>query len=155
GNAIMPTGFVFSPHDPFRRPERRWLRCLHLLDHGRRPDPRADDPQTGTAFQFLWAYQRCRDDDARRRVARQGPALAEAHAFFSSAGGMARAEVEARLLAGAGDDAVAARCGLSAAAVRWFHDVFFDVRPYLHAPDYIVNVVIGPKAHADLTEDDA
>src|SRR5262249_39018577 len=64
-------------------------------------------------------------------------------------------EVEARLLAGEDDGAVAARCGLSAAAVAWYHDLFYDVRPWRHARDYITNVVIGPKAHAGLTEDDA
>jgi hypothetical protein len=149
------SSYLPSPHDPFRPPQRRLLRCRYLLEHGRRPHPRLDDPQTRTAFQFLRAYQRCRDEDARRRVARQRPALAEAHAFYSTATSLARSEVEARLLAGAGDDAVAGRCGLSAAAVAWFHDLFFDVRPYLKARDYIVNVVIGPKAHADLSEDDA
>jgi hypothetical protein len=116
---FSPSRYLPSPHDPFRRPERRWLRCNHLLENGRRPDQRLDDPQTQTAFLFLRAHQRCHDDDARRHVACRYPALAEAHAFFSTATSLARAEVEARLLAGAGDDAVAARCGLSAAAVAW------------------------------------
>src|SRR5262249_41388850 len=62
---------------------------------------------------------------------------------------------EARLLAGQDDDAVAARCGLSPVAVRWYHDLFFAVRPCRHATHYILNVVIGPKAHAGLSEKDA
>jgi hypothetical protein len=142
-----------NPHDPFRSPARRWLRCQYLLQHGR-PHSCLDDRQTWTAFRFLWAYQRCRDDAARGRLARHHPALAEAHAFFSSATPLARAEVEARLLAGQDDRGIADRCRLSAAAVMWFHDIFYDVRPCLHARYHITNVVIGPKAHADLTEDD-
>src|SRR5262249_19858724 len=143
-----------NPHDPFRPPARRWLRVLYLLQHGRRPHPRLDDRQIQVTFGFVRAHQHCGDDAARVRLARRHPALAEAHAFFSTASPLARAEVEGGLLAGQDDSGIAARCGLSAAAVMWFHDVFYDVRPCLHARYHITNVVLGAKVHADLTEED-
>src|SRR5262249_23286592 len=130
---FSPSRYLPNRHDPFRPLPRRRLRVEYLLAHGRRPGLRPDDRLTGTGFRFLWAYQRCSDDAARARLARRHPALAEAHAFFSTATPLARAEVEARLLAGQDDGGIAARCGLSAEAVMWFHDVFYDVRPCLHA----------------------
>src|SRR5262249_56240607 len=83
------------------------------------------------------------------------PALAEAYRFFSTATPLARAEVEARLLAGQDDGGVAARCGLSPVAVRWYHALFFAVRPCRRATHYVLNVVLGPKVHAGLSEKDS
>lgn len=67
---------------------------------------------------------------------------------------MQRAEVEARLLARQDDEDIAARCGLTAAAVRAYHDLFFQVRDVLGAEFYIHNVVLGPQVDAGLSEDD-
>jgi hypothetical protein len=54
-----------------------------------------------------------------------------------------RAELEVRLLAGQGDATIAARTGLSPAAVAAFHDVFFAVRPRLGAGVYVLSMVLG------------
>jgi hypothetical protein len=59
------------------------------------------------------------------------PAIAEAHSCFYRQSSLRRAEIEARLLAGQADDAIAERCQLSVWAMPTLHDLFYDVRPYL------------------------
>jgi hypothetical protein len=65
-----------------------------------------------------------------------------------------RWEVEARLLAGESFEQVAAKCDSTPDVIAAYHALFFDVQGSLEASDYIVNVVIGPKAHAGLSEAD-
>jgi hypothetical protein len=109
---------------------------------------------TKRGFRFLQAHRRCRDEADRQRLAADMPAVVEAHDFFTSGRTMARAELEARLLAGEDDPTVAGKCGLLPTGVGAYHDLFFEVRPHLGARDYIVNVVIGAKAHSGLSEHD-
>jgi hypothetical protein len=49
---------------------------------------------------------------------------------------------------------IAEKCGLTAEVVTAFHNSFFDVRDRRHAEGYVLHQVIGPKAHAGLTEAD-
>jgi hypothetical protein len=58
------------------------------------------------------------------------------------------------LLARQTDDAIAALCGLSAAAVGAYHDLFFAVCDVLDSDIYIYSVAIGPKSFSGLTEND-
>jgi hypothetical protein len=57
-------------------------------------------------------------------------------------------------LAGQNTPAIADRCGLPGEVVDNFHDLFFAVRPHLEARDWIMNRVIGRKAHIGLQESD-
>ena len=80
--------------------------------------------------------RRAVEPDADRVAWREAVALRDA-------GGPARAEVEARLLAGQTDAEIAARCGLSPGAVGWFEAAVFHVRDRLAARDWVVGRVIG------------
>jgi hypothetical protein len=63
--------------------------------------------------------------------------------LYTNAEPLRRAELEARLLAGGDDAAVAARMGMSSAGVAAFHTTFFAVRPRLAHPHYVLGVVLG------------
>jgi hypothetical protein len=153
-SVFIPTTFLPSPHDPWQPPDRRRRRCDYLLQHGRRPDPAGDDPDTWAAWRYLCGLSRRRDAAGRGRLARRFPAVAEAHNFYTSAEPLARAELEARLLAHEGDEAIAARLGLSPAGVAAYHALYFAVRPRLHAGGHVWGAVLGGKAHQGLAPDD-
>jgi hypothetical protein len=136
-----PTMFV-DPHDPWPEPARRWLRAEYLLGHGRRP-MRRDDAATREAWRFRGGLARCRCEADRARLAGRFPTLAEAHAAFTAADPLRRAELEARVLAGQGDSAVGARMGMAADVVATYVGVFFAVRPRLAHPHYVLGVVLG------------
>jgi hypothetical protein len=151
---FVRTEFLSSPHDPFKDPSWRWRRCGYLLQHSRRPISDLDDDTTRQAWLFRRALEQyCHDETDRQQLAREAPDLVEAHSVYTSDPPMRRWEVEARLLGGGDDDAIAARCGLSAAGVRAFHDLFYEVRPHLQAGMYVTNVLIGEKVHYGLKPD--
>jgi hypothetical protein len=134
---------MFSdPTDPCPEPARRWLRAGYLLAHGRRP-MRRDDGATREAWQFRRGLGRCRGAAGRGRPAERFPEMAEAHAAYAAAEPLRRAELEARLLAGEDDAAIAAKMALSPAGVSAYHDVLFEVRPRLAHPHYVLGVVLG------------
>jgi hypothetical protein len=152
---FVRTEFLPNPHDPFKDPRWRWRRCGHLLQHSRRPISDLDDDTTRQAWLFRRALEQyCHDETDRQQLAREAPDLVEAYHLYTSDPPMQRWEVEARLLGGGDDDAIAARCGLSAAGVRAFHDLFYEVRPRLQAGMYVINVLIGEKVHYGLKPDD-
>jgi hypothetical protein len=162
GVAVMPARSFFmfgatmhlpNSHDLVKEPAWRWLRCGYLLDHGRQPLQDLDDAVTGEAWLFRRALQGCHSDADREQLAQDYPGLFEAHAVFTGSQ-LKLWELEARLLGGDPDVAVAACCGISAEAAAAYHDIFYEVRPHLKADSYVVNVLIGPKAHHGLTVKD-
>lgn len=149
-----PTHYLPCPHDPFMDPARRWRRCRYLLRNKRWPHPSRDDDLTQQCLRYLYDRRACPDAAARRQLARRHPAVAAAHRFFVRATPRQRAELEARLLAGQSDEQIAPRCGLPAAAVSAYHDLFFDVRDDLEADGYIYGLIVGLEVDAKLSEQD-
>jgi hypothetical protein len=149
-----PAHYLDNPFNPRQDPRRRWLRCQYLLERRQPPSPTLDDDLTKEAWAFLRDLSRCVDDADRQAVARRFPTVAEAHHFDTTAEPLKVAEVQARLLADEDDGAIAAKCGLSPAAVATYHDLYYYVRPCLKAEMYIVAVVLGPKVHRGMTRDD-
>lgn len=145
--------YLPSPHDADQEPGHRWLRCLYLLEHRRSPTP-DDDALTHSAYTFVRDWQRCCNDAQREQLAQAQPDLTEAYRFSQTASLPKRAEVEARLLARQSDESIAGVCAQSPAAVRLYHEFFFDVRPYLRAEFYVFAKAIGPKVLSGLTSDD-
>src|SRR5262245_44795088 len=139
--------------DPRKDPAWRWLRCGYLLNHRRRPSSR-DDDATREAWLFRRALGRCRAEEDREWLARNFPALAEAHRRFTTDELLQRATLEAHLLAGESDDLIAARCAMRPAGVLAYHDVYFEVRPYLKASGYIATVVLAGKPYKGIARDD-
>jgi hypothetical protein len=145
--------FLPSVHDFERHPAWRWRRCGHLLEHGRRP-LRKDDETTREAWRFRRALEGCRDDKDRKQLIREVPDLVEAHSVFTAAEPLRRWELEARLLAGQSDQAIALQMGLSPAGVAAYHSMYFEVRPHLTASLYICCVVIGDQLYRGLSPGD-
>jgi hypothetical protein len=125
----------------------RWLRAEYLFHRGKQPSKVRDDALIRDARKFLRAL-RCyeegkgiptMDDFLAMRKVKGGcrlmpfhfPAILEAHSCYYGWSWLRRAEVEARLLAGQGDDSIAERCQVSVWAMPALHDLFYDVRPYL------------------------
>jgi hypothetical protein len=148
-----PLQFLPSPHDADQEPGHRWFRALYLLEHQHSPTPK-DDTLTHNAYDFIRAWRCCRSDAQREQLARTQPAMAEAHRFYETASLRQRAEVEARLLGRQDDESIAGLCGLSPAAVHLYHELYFEVRPYLQAEFYVFDQAIGRKVHYDLKLDD-
>jgi hypothetical protein len=142
-----------DPHDPFKDPCWRWLRCCYLLDHGRQPLQDLDDAVTRQTWLFRRALTRCRTDADREQLALEFPGLAEAHGVYTGEL-LRRSGLEARLLAGSDDLTVAGKLGLSPTAVAAYHGLFFEVRPHLNAHAYVLGVVLGGKPFAILKPDD-
>ena len=72
-----------NPHDPRKDPAWRWLRCGYLLEHDRQPLSR-DDDATRETWLFRRALGRCRAEEDREWLARDFPALADAHRLFTT-----------------------------------------------------------------------
>jgi hypothetical protein len=123
------------------------------VDTGRRVS-RRDDKQVREAVQYLRHLRRCQGDMTHQRLARRYPALYLAHGLYTGEPTFQRWELEARLLTPEPFDVVGPKCGSSAEVVGTYHEVFFAVRPCLYAKDYIVNRVLGRKAHVGLEERD-
>jgi hypothetical protein len=141
------------PADPFRPVDWRWRRAAILLDQGE-PFSVADDHAVREATAFLRAWRDCKNDADRQRLALDMPALYGAHQLYLAADALVKEEAEARLLTDEPYAQIAEKCGLTPDVVAAFHNTFFDVRDRLHAEGYVFHQVIGPKAHAGLTEAD-
>jgi hypothetical protein len=139
--------------DPFSSPAWRWLRASCLAEQGRRASPRRDDERVREALRFCREMRRSLHERGLSSLARRMPTLYQAWCMFQDSS-QRRWECEARLLAGQSTPAIADRCGLPGEVVDNFHDLFFAVRPHLEARDWIMNRVIGRKAHVGLQQSD-
>jgi hypothetical protein len=149
---FVPRVHLPDAHDPCKNPGWRWQRCGYLLDHGRQP-LRQDDDAAREAWLFRRALESRHTDADRAQLAKDYPGLAEAHGVYTGEP-LKRFELEARLLGGDSDEAIAAKCAISASCVEAYHATFYEVRPHLHADTYVVTVLIGSKAHHGLTSAD-
>jgi hypothetical protein len=93
-----------------------------------------------TRFCRLWQASRSRPD--RQRLASKMPGLYEALMIYKDERGDIRHTLEARVLANEPADAIAGKMAIRPEVVRYYEQVFFDVRPYLNSADYIVAQVI-------------
>jgi hypothetical protein len=134
---------AWSPFNFFRPLDWRLRRARGLVADGRRGSPRRDDAATLQLVGYLRALGRCRAERDRAAVRKKWPDLDAARRLHEG-GGPRRDEVEARLVAGQDDDAVAARCGLTPGAVAAYEAVHFHVRDRLAARDWLAGRVVGP-----------
>lgn len=130
-------------HDPHRTPDQGWKEARRIVEEGRRVSGPRDGPEVITAARYLRAMAGCRGERGRDGIRRRNPDL---HGALTVArtGGLAAAEIQARILAGQSDDEIAARCGVSAGAVGWYEKLFYETRGSLQAHDWIVIRAIGP-----------
>jgi hypothetical protein len=132
----------------------RWRLAAHLAE-GQGPIPRCwSDGWVRRAARFAEALRHCRNADGVLRLPPRMSAIDQAYRLYVGPESLRRWEVEARLLAGESFAQVAAKCDSTPDVIAAYHALFFDVQGSLEACDYIVNVVIGPKAHGGLSEAD-
>jgi hypothetical protein len=146
--------YLATPHDPSQDPAHRWRRAGCLIDHDLTPFWAKDDSVVWTAWRYRRELAGCPVHDDGVIVAPGFTAIAEAHRCYAAAPPMVRAELEARLLAGQSDEAVAAKVNMSPAGVAAYHALFFEVRPHLQADTYIATIVLGGKVQCGLRRDD-
>lgn len=111
-------------------PHWRWQEAERICD-----DPTGarstDDPVIQAAATYLLS------DDASRF-----PLIEAARKIFES-DGVLRAEIEARILAGQDDAEIAEKCNIPPELVAVYESLFFFVRRYLHAEDWLMSKVVG------------
>jgi hypothetical protein len=139
---------VLSSRSPFRHVDWRYRRAIALHTGQLEYRARREDAWVRLALALLQG-RRVRGGVERRFHAAEANRLR-----FASGSGDVRVELEARLLAGQDDSAIAARLELSPGVVAAYERLFFDVRDVLEKPDYIMKVVLGSPAYIALRTDD-
>ena len=137
-------GFVGpEKFDYFRTVDTNWRLVEQFVAERRRLVLGLHTGEVAEAVRYLRALGRCDDETGREAVQRRWLDLTEAHTL-AGVDGPRRWEVEARILAGQIDDEIAKSCNVSAAAVGRFESLFFHVRPFLGASDWISLRAIRP-----------
>jgi hypothetical protein len=126
-------------YDP-RRPVDWCWRAAHRIIDERRSN--RGNPRIVEAVRFLRALNRCKHDHSRDAVRRRRPGIAGAYRLHEQ-GGCPLWEVQARILAGQSDEAIALSCGVSAEVVDWYESLFFQIRANLDCHDWIHIRAIG------------
>jgi hypothetical protein len=130
------------PDSPFRRPDWRW--CLAHLLAARQFPPSLLTPDAPTlgAVHYLERHRPRKVAPFAPRAAPDWRPLEEALALYRAPPD-ARAEMEARILAGEDTPAVARECRLAEEVIDTYHDLFFHMRPMLDCPSYVVRQILG------------
>jgi hypothetical protein len=136
----------YLPESPFRPLDRRWQMAAYFDRNGRRTGRKWADPWVLRAWRYLRAVRRAGTPE-RLPPARRDPALVAALALRSDVEPLRRLAVEATLLAGMSDSAIARRTGLADEVIAAYEALFFDVRARLEATDHLVFLVVGPSLY--------
>lgn len=134
---------LWLPQSVFRSPRWRWLRATWLNEHDRPADSRIDDDWVERAGRAQMSHEPKDHREAPRKRAKADWAVQEALNLFRSEEPYLRWKVEALLLTREPLGEVAKHADLSVEVVEAFHQLFFDVRPHLHAGDWIMLRAIG------------
>lgn len=132
---------LIEMHSPFRDLDWRWRRAQRLTS---RPtiDPdamNAEDEWIRLAASMCHANVNGHDSPSSHGVAASVAAAFELH----RAGGLECAVLQARLLAGESDEAIAAKSGIAPETVAAYEALHFNVRDRLAGRDWIVSRVLG------------
>ena len=122
----------FSPENPARKPEWRWLRHLGGFK-----------PWRDTFAHRMWACRAAKPN----RILLQVLEVYEGDHFR-------RAELEARMLARQSDAQIAKRMDLDPPVVSWYRGAFFDVDEKLEFPSWITHCVLRTEPSGVLGKDD-
>lgn len=130
------------PWSFFRSPSWRWVRASWLHRCGRRTSPRIDDDWVRRARRFLAANPDSVPNPRKRRKCAD-PAVASAVGLAREETPHRRWKVEALLLTSEPLEAIADAVGLSVEAVEAYALLFYDVRPYPSAVDWVMAQGVG------------
>jgi hypothetical protein len=142
-------------HNPFRELDWRYRRAQALITQEKCPSRTRDDRRTWQAWRFFRGLAQCDDGGRHERIRRRHSDLAAAVELQQSVDALQRWEVEGCILAGESFAAIAARTGLTVAALEAYAGLFFDVVDSLHASYWVVLQVIRYTPSRIITEDDA
>jgi hypothetical protein len=142
-----------NPRNPFRPPDWRWRRALHLYERRAKPHSRRDDHWTRLALRLIERIDAGGIPRGRRRTGTD-VVLDEAHRLKFADDPRGCWEAEARVLAGQEPAAIAACLGISPDAVEAFGALFFDLAGRLEQIDYLAAHVFGPGLYRGIDPDD-
>jgi hypothetical protein len=137
--------------DPFCPTDWRWQDAQRIAD-GRLPTWSDTDPGVLRVASYLRVASECASPKAVA-LERRWPDLVRARELYE-AGGLLRSLLEARLLAGQEDPAIAERLQLSPAVVACYESVYFNVREFLKASDWIHGRVLGMRSGSGFRHDE-
>jgi len=129
-------------HSPLRLPSWRYQRAVQLLEQRRRIRPEIDDTWVARIKTFLAANGASPTQHSESRHRKRDQAVADAFAIYNGPKA-SRALLESYLLTSARRDTVAARCQLTSEVVEAYQAIFFCVRNWLNARDWIAAKAIG------------
>lgn len=127
----LPTSWVKIVHGPWRRPCWRWDLARWMRQEW------LDPPEEFVDAGVLVALQLIDDPASVDETTRQA-----LHLFLDGPPAL-RDMTEAYLLTGSPAAVVAGRCGIDVAVIQEYERHFFDVRPWLHARDWITLRAVG------------
>ena len=129
--------FTLQVDSPLRPADRRWQLASVLAGHPDAPRRYFRDRHVVAACKFL----RSRESSPAAPIASKWQPLAAALELYQS-NTMTGDILEARILAGEDTPTIARKCGLYAAVIDTYHDVFFDVRSVLGCTSHINHMVL-------------
>jgi len=138
-----------NPRNPLRPPHWRWEQALLLREGRLRANRRRDDAWVLRARAFQRALEQVGGDPGHPRLARLDRDVLGAYRLRHGAE-RPRWEVEARLVAGQDDAAIADRLGVAAA----YEALYFAVADRLESLDWVAAVVFGPRVYVGLAAGD-
>lgn len=147
----------FSPNNPNRVTDWRWQLGQYCVEHQLRLSRRQDDAWVRKSRRFIRRLRGCHNDGDYLRLEWDQPDIYWAHRVYGSrlkSDRNLRCELEARLLARQTDDEIEGYCCLTKAAIAAFEKLFFNVRPRLEKPSYVVHVAVGDAMHDGLSATD-
>lgn len=138
--------------DPLLEPDWRHRRVMELVRMRPRPGRCGlyDDDWVRRGRSIQIVYQNREDQASRRKLQFDDPEIFYAVRLHELGAGGCRADrdaellVQARLLAGEDDEAIAATLGTTAGVIEAYAALFFDVRARLDIRDWIVTRVLIP-----------
>lgn len=141
-----------QPNLPIRLPDWRWRRAKQLAYGPFYFSKKRDDAPTGVAMQYMRELNQARSESKQLRIKKRYSYLTEAYFLYQS-WLRSRLEIEARLLAGQSDMAIALAMKIPPPTVQAYRDLFYHIEDRLLASTYISQVVIGVRPGQQPTDE--
>jgi hypothetical protein len=132
------TPSFWLPNSFFRVPSWRFARASWLQECGMPVSDAFDDEWVAIALRFITAKSR-----PSSPTPRLDSAITTAVETSRESDGTRRWQIEAFLLTSEPMENIADRVHLPVEVIHAYHQLYFDVRPHLHATDWIMTQAIG------------
>jgi hypothetical protein len=122
-------------------PWQRWKDAADLAKVDRN-ERHGKDADVVAAADYLDALARCTTDDEQAEVRERWPEISQASDIFV-ADSLERWELEGHILAGASDDDIAQRVGLSPRTIATYASLFCAMRDFVDEPEWLATKLFG------------